>query len=991
MKRCIMLCALILLGLLCTGCAEDAGTSSENIYISEGMSRNSCFAPLSDGSCCDWIELHNPTDAPVDVRGWFLSDDDRRLRKWEFTESLVIEPDGFAVVYLSGLDCVDDSGCVHAGFRLSSSGEIVVLSDSEGTLVTTWQIPECTADNVAWGLAPDGSGFGWLSQPTPGSVNTGFFSDDIATLEYPDPGVVINEYMNRNKGALLDCDSEYSDWIELHNTTSEEVDLTACALSDDADGDSRWFFPDGTTIEPDGYLVVFCSGKVKGTDCDELHAGFRLGDTDSLIQLYSAAGQPVDSMENHPLAENVSCGRDPGSGELRLYSKATPGRANTTFSYDLTDTVTADLSSGIYISETMSVSYDPRFTYSSTFVELYPPYADELLRRDFIELHNSTSSAVSLEGYRLTDGSEEVCFTFPEVEIAAGGYLAVCCTGEECSDPSQPLTAPFTLSRSGEEITLFDPSGACVDRLNSGKQTYGCSRGRIEGSMQQFVFERPTPGAANTSVRRTGYCPEPVISTADGQEGGYVDAGTLVSITVPEGCTVHYTTNGDDPDAGSAVYTKPFAVDSTTTVRAVAVREGFMPSDTAVCSFLTGEPHDLPVVMLSAPYRYILSPEEGILSDHYNGLVAYAPNYQSSLERAVSIEYYVDGRKAFDIDAGISVFGETSRHKPQRGLAVYLREKYDINSVSFPIFDDYGFSTFGAFLLRPSGQDYNQAHMRDELAAMLAKDRMAVDYMEAQPVAMYINGSYYGLYYIREKFNEDYLVNHYGADADNVDIVKWQGGSQAGSASDFIRLTGYTATHDMSQPEHYDYFCSQVDIDSLIDFWIAETFLANKDSGNIRCYRTGEDEKWRWMLFDLDVGMLHRYVEKDYIWEHCLDPAGHGDSNILPNDIPRRLFDNESFRTRFIERYCWHLQTTFSAERTLSVLEQLRSRIESEIPRQAECWGAPTRAKWDYHCQILRRFFTERPEQVRQHLMRNFGLSERELDRIMRLTADGVD
>lgn len=990
MKRILMLCILVVC-LLCVGCgigsqdlSDGTGdyTAEKKIFISEAMSRNSYFSQLSDGNFYDWIELYNASDDTVDLKGYSLSDDDRRLRKWVVSESFIIQPGDYIVIYLSGLDCIDTDGNLHASFRLSSSGETLIFSDDAGMLVTTFDMPECPAENIARGIQPGISPsspdaqYVWLAQPTPGEANLGNFSKDVSTLEYPTLGVVINEYMSSNKGVLFDCDGECSDWVELFNPTESAIDLTACALSDSSDGNSRWFFPDNTIIGPGEYLIVFCSGKLKGYDCAELHADFRLGAEDSVIQLYSIIGHPAEFIEYHSLPDNVSCGRDPQTGELRLYSKPTPGRANTTYSYDLTATVFADLSEGIYISETMSVSNSSSRSYG----------------QDFIELHNSTPSTVSLEGYKLSSGDGEVCFQFPAVEVGAGGYIIVYCNGTESTSVSGELTAPFKLNRSGEYIFLYDTSGICVDMINTGKQSYGCSRGRIEGNMQeQFIFETPTPGKANTTARYIGYAPEPLITTSEGKEGGYVSTGTQIVIHAPDGCTVHYTVTGEDPTVSSEKYSSPFIVNETTTVKAIAIKPDHQPSDVAVSSFITSEPHEIPVVMISGLAHELFSADAGILSGNIGGLLDDRENYYAEVERKISLEYYVDGLKAFDFQCGLKVFGETSRQLRQKGLAVYLREWYDSNTIDFPIFEDYDITTFGGFLLRPSGQDFREAHMRDELCALISKNRFEAEYMEVQPVALYINGAYYGLYYIREKYNEDYLVNHYGANPDDVDIVKWQGDSQAGSAADYIALTKYVMANDMSNNENYEYFCEQVDIDSLIDYWIAETFFANRDSGNIRCYRIGEDGKWRWMLFDLDASMLYGAWKTDYIYEHCLDPNGHGDSNVLDNDIPRKLFDSEAFTRRFIERYCYHLQTTFAPDRTIDIFEKLYAKIESEMPRQAERWGAPSTTSWPGNCELLRNFLIKRPEQIRIQLMENFDLSERELNKIMKQTTDGID
>jgi hypothetical protein len=88
-------------------------------------------------------------------------------------------------------------------------------------------------------------------------------------------GVILNEFMAANSTGLRDEDGDTSDWIELRNTNSVTVDLAGWFLTDDAGNLAKWRFPI-VTIEPNGYLVVFASGKNRATNVNRLHANFQL-------------------------------------------------------------------------------------------------------------------------------------------------------------------------------------------------------------------------------------------------------------------------------------------------------------------------------------------------------------------------------------------------------------------------------------------------------------------------------------------------------------------------------------------------------------------------------------------------------------------------------------------------------------------------------------------------------------------------------------------
>lgn len=72
--------------------------------------------------------------------------------------------------------------------------------------------------------------------------------------------VVINELSPSNRSTLIDEEGEFSDWLELHNLGDSPVDLKGWGLTDSPKRPFEWVFQTGE-IPPDGYLVVFASGK----------------------------------------------------------------------------------------------------------------------------------------------------------------------------------------------------------------------------------------------------------------------------------------------------------------------------------------------------------------------------------------------------------------------------------------------------------------------------------------------------------------------------------------------------------------------------------------------------------------------------------------------------------------------------------------------------------------------------------------------------------
>jgi hypothetical protein len=106
----------------------------------------------------------------------------------------------------------------------------------------------------------------------------------------------INEFMALNETTLTDEDSEYSDWIEIYNPTSEAVDLTDWSLTDDESMPQKWFFPE-VTLEAYGYLIVFASGKDRDNQAGELHTNFRLSGDGEYLALFDSDGMAVTEFD----------------------------------------------------------------------------------------------------------------------------------------------------------------------------------------------------------------------------------------------------------------------------------------------------------------------------------------------------------------------------------------------------------------------------------------------------------------------------------------------------------------------------------------------------------------------------------------------------------------------------------------------------------------------------------------------------------------------
>ena len=214
------------------------------VEISEISARNTL---LSCGGClkCDWVELHNTTNADIALDGFTLCDepsdyDDANL-------SGVLPANGYLVVFCCDKNCSTKDGHVCVDLGVSRYGETLYLFDPNGFELETVVMPEIPYKDVTYARRADGT-FGFCETPTPGAANTTEITDKAPyrpeETPEPDPdepkddepvdptlnakrpdSLRISEALPKNTYSIADCEGERCDWVELYNSTDQAVSL----------------------------------------------------------------------------------------------------------------------------------------------------------------------------------------------------------------------------------------------------------------------------------------------------------------------------------------------------------------------------------------------------------------------------------------------------------------------------------------------------------------------------------------------------------------------------------------------------------------------------------------------------------------------------------------------------------------------------------------------------------------------------------------------
>lgn len=948
---------------------------ADAVALSEIMISNKGSVPDNLGGYPDYIELHNGSSERADISGYGLSDSLLEGAKYVFPAGTVMEPDAYVVVWCGG----EAEDGMHAPFKLSA-GEEAVLFDASGRPLDT-----AVLNSVDSGMVLRREGEVWTqAKPCPGYPKTeeGMAEYEKSLKETEDIGLYINEFMASNATTICDSFGSYSDWIELYNSTDTDMDISGFGISDNLSQPMKYRFPDGTTIAAKGYLVVFCSGN-EGMQNGELHAPFGLRSYGEDVVIANRAGRIIDSYSFKNQETDVSMARIPdGAGEFQSNSQPSPGYPNTGAGYSAFDAANRLPLGGVYISE---------FGGSTGSVA-----------SDWVELHNSTGSAVSLAGYGLSNNPKNPAkWVFPDISIEPGEYLLLYATGSADKAQKKNLKLNFCISSTGEALFFFDPNGKLIDKLSAGRMRSGQSYGR-DGSDNRFYYAEPTPGAQNGKGYE-GITQLPAFSVTP----GIYDNAVTVAITAGEGETIRYTTDCTTPNASSEVYSGELSISKNSVIRAAAFRDGYLSGDVATATYLfrsDGVNHALPVVTLVTDPDNLWNSKTGIYATgdqfdpdaaSYADTLKSATYYQAKFateeqvdtiwEKPAAFSLFDDnGKQVFTQNVGIRIAGSFGRGRAQKGFNVIARKEYGKGSMEYPFFENRPYTEYKAVVLRAGAQDQNRSKIRDELASgLLEGTDINILYQAYRPTVLYLNGEYWGVYFLKEKRNRFFVAQHENTE-NNVDLAIGKGFKQRsyGDNSDWVSLYEYATSHDLSSAEAYAYVSERMDVDSFRDYMIAEIYNGNTDTYNFQYYRL-KGGKWKFIFYDFCWGFQSPGHET------LAFRMGKTPSDVCSAKLFAAMLQNKGWRDSFCRRFGELLNTAFAPERVSALIEELYGYVEPEIKREREKFNKDTfmgvkqpntnlgtYEGFQSEISKLKDFAQRRPEELKRQLQSNLGLSD---------------
>ena len=473
-------------------------------------------------------------------------------------------------------------------------------------------------------------------------------------------------------------------------------------------------------------------------------------------------------------------------------------------------------------------------------------------------------------------------------------------------------------------------------------------------------------------------------------------------------CQIHYTINGDTPTAESALYEAPLFLDerlySTSDIftlsyspvfenhipdsvqHAIVIRaaafdaEGQRVSDVMTQTYLIRslgcEHHGLAVLSICTDSVSLFDYDTGIMVPG----VHFDPDQPSTTgnyfqrgmewERLVNVEFYEpDDNTGINQQCGLRMHGNHGRRAPAKGMKIYAREEYGKKRFKHRFFDTTQVKSFKHLVIKPFSILWPATGVQDYVSNRIALG-MGLEAPNSRPVVLYINGEYWGIYFLQEKLDDHYLEDHFGIEPEQCNIVggngmdndtwEWSVEEESGDGSAFLQLLDWLEDADLSDSANYAYVSGLVDIDNFIEYQILETFIANNDwpANNQRCWQTG-DSKWRFAFFDGDYALLQE--DYDVFGNACYVMNDQWHTGGRSTLLFRRLLENNDFKMRFLARVDELCNTVFKYENTAPYLEEVIQAIRLEVPNQVERHGYPESVDfWNWGCTMVRDFLRNR-------------------------------
>ena len=407
------------------------------------------------------------------------------------------------------------------------------------------------------------------------------------------------------------------------------------------------------------------------------------------------------------------------------------------------------------------------------------------------------------------------------------------------------------------------------------------------------------------------------------------------------------------------MYNGHVPINTTTSLRAIAVKPGFKPTniDTHTYIFLDdvirqpARPNGFPAnwghtgrgdyemdpeVVNNARYRNTI--KDDLLSVPTLSLVMDVDDWFESggqgiyiqgerSERAVSAELiFPDGRQGFQINCSVMIVGGSSPNRwkmDKLSMRLKFKSEYGSSKLRFPVFggdvtdefdtlvvdarmnNSWGYG--GGVMLPNNSRPWISGRPSQRDVAQYTRDQFVADIQNAmggyaphgRHIHLYLNGLYWGLYWLHERPDEHFAAVYFGGDDEDYDVLKHRSSSViSGTGASYNRLFNI-ANAGLASASQYQLIQQYLDVPNLIDYMITNFYVGNTDWAHQNWYATynknDPDGRWRYHSWDAEHVM------------EALNANVTGKNNDGgPTRLHQKLIGNTEYRMLFADHVHRH-------------------------------------------------------------------------------------
>ena len=572
----------------------------------------------------------------------------------------------------------------------------------------------------------------------------------------------------------------------------------------------------------------------------------------------------------------------------------------------------------------------------------------------WVEFYNPTDSAIRLSGLYISDDVSNLKryrISSSIGSIQAHRFKVIWFdhydTGSKYSANAY-RQVDFKLNYDGGTLYISDSNGNLLFSQTYPPAIQRCSYARIvDGGDEWSYCSTPTPEDNNDG---SDFADTQLAAPIVDVDSRSFKTSFSIHVTVPEGATLYYTTDGSTPtrENGIKKTSGTFIVSRSTKIfRFRAFKNGFLPSAVVTRTYVYQDKnYYLPIVSVVTDSLNLYDNKIGAYTIDTNGIsgqgVSYATNKNRSWERPVNFEYLVpeksDGGSflmAINQECDFEVCGGWSRNQYAPNASFRLKSgKYYLgqNYLPYAFFKHKPYVKNKAIVIRNGGND-GYARLRDAAThQILLRSGLYVDCQDCQPVHVFINGVFKFTFNLREPNNKNHGYSNYGIDTDEMDQFEINGsvGYEQKTGDDTVFRQWMSLAQQLSRNPNnsllYDTICELVDIDEYTNYMAAECYIGSTDwltnSNNVKGYRSRNDGKFHLICMDLDSGFGSSSMLNSLAGRRSDSRYDTGKNFLI--DIFLNMLQYEPFKKRFIDAYCLVNGSVFENERCRQIITEMK-------------------------------------------------------------------